>query len=65
MFKRNVSSILIIIAMSLNILNFGYSNISFESTKFWITLGSIFVLIAAFVKIFITENKEKSKSNFD
>ncbi len=51
--------ILVIIAMILNILNFGYSNISFD---FWLSFCSTIVLIAAIVKIII---KEKKKSTSD
>ena len=62
MIKRNFSMILVIIAMILNILNFGYSNINIESFDFWLSLSASIVLIVALVKIFITENKEKKKS---
>ncbi len=53
--------ILVIIAMILNILNFGYSNISIESFDFWLSFCATIVLIAAIVKIIINENKEKKK----
>ncbi|WP_343330333.1 hypothetical protein [Polaribacter staleyi] len=62
MIKRNFSMILVIIAMILNILNFGYSNISIESFDFWLSFCATIVLIAAIVKIII---KEKKKSTSD
>ncbi|MDN3494288.1 DUF645 family protein [Winogradskyella bathintestinalis] len=62
MIKRNFSMILVIIAMILNILNFGYSNFNIQSFDFWLSLSALIVLIVAIVKIFITENKEKKKS---
>ena len=65
MIKRNLSSILVIIAMILNILNFGYLNFNIESFSFWLFIGSTLILIAAFIKIFVTENKEKKKSISD
>ena len=58
MIKRNFSMILVIIAMILNILNFGYSNISIESFDFWLSFCATIVLIGAIVKIIINENKE-------
>ncbi|GAA4239213.1 hypothetical protein GCM10022291_32670 [Postechiella marina] len=65
MIKRNFSMILVIIAMILNILNFGYSNISIESFDFWLSFCATIVLIGAIVKIIINENKEKKKSISD
>jgi hypothetical protein len=65
MIKRNFSSILVIIAMILNILNFGYLNFNIDSFSFWLFIGSTLLLIAALIKIFITENKEKKKSISD
>ena len=65
MIKRNFSSILVIIAMILNILNFGYLNFNIYSFSFWLFIGSTLVLIVAFIKIFVTENKEKKKSISD
>ncbi|WP_298884237.1 hypothetical protein [uncultured Polaribacter sp.] len=65
MIKRNLGLILVIIAMILNILNFGFLNMSTKPLSFWLFLASIFVLIAAFIKIFITENKESKKSKSD
>ncbi len=62
MIKRNLGVILVIIAMILNILNFGFLNMSDKPFSFWLFLGSILVLIAAFVKIYTTENKENEKS---
>jgi hypothetical protein len=51
--------------MILNILNFGYLNFNIESYSFWLFISSTILLIAAFIKIFITENKEKKKSISD
>jgi hypothetical protein len=65
MIKRNLGLILVIIAMILNILNFGFLNMSTKPLSFWLFSASIFVLIAAFIKIFITENKENKKSKSD
>jgi len=65
MIKRNLGLVLVIIAMILNILNFGFSNMSTKPLSFWLFLASIFVLITAFIKIFINENKEKKKTTSD
>lgn len=51
--------------MILNILNFGYLNFNIDSFSFWIFIGSTLVLIIAFIKIFVTEDKEKKKSISD
>ena len=51
--------------MILNIVNFGYSDISIDSFDFWLSLVSTLILIGALVKIFIAENKEKKKSTSD
>lgn len=59
MIKRNFSMILVIIAMILNILNFGYSNINIESLDFCLSFCSTIVLIGASVKIFIAEKKNR------
>lgn len=59
MIKRNLSSILIIVAMMLNILNFNFSNFNIESTKTWLFLGASSVLIASIILIFVNENKNK------
>jgi hypothetical protein len=65
MLKRNFTMILIIITMILNILNFGFINKSVGTFNFWFTLASILLLIAAIIKIFITENKENNKTESD
>ncbi|TXD80267.1 hypothetical protein ESY86_20785 [Subsaximicrobium wynnwilliamsii] len=57
MIKRNLSSILVIIAMLLNILGFDFMNINTASTKFWLFLGATIVLIASVILIFVNESK--------
>jgi hypothetical protein len=61
MIKRNLSSVLIIIAMFLNILNFDFSN-GIESKKFWLFLIALIILVASVVLIFITESKNNKKN---
>jgi len=61
MIKRNLSSILVIIAMLLNILNFDFSNISIESTKFWLFISASIIIIAAIISIVTNENKNNKK----
>jgi len=65
MIERNLSSILVMIAMILNIFNFRNSNINIDSANFWLLIGSILVLIAALLRIFYTENKKNKKSSPD
>ncbi len=65
MIKRNLGLIFVIMAMSLNILNFGYIKKSVGSFNFWLTLVSALLLIAALVKIFIREKKENKKTKSD
>ncbi len=60
MTKRNLSSILIIIAMLINILTFDFSNFNIESQKTWLLIGASIVLIASTVLIFAKENKRSS-----
>lgn len=62
MIKRNLSSILIIIAMLLNILNFDFSNFNIESKKTWLFLCASAIIIASIILIFYTENKKKNKT---
>ena len=62
MIKRNLGLIFVIIAMSLNILNFGYLKKSVGTFNFWLTLVSALLLIATLVKIFIREKKENKKN---
>jgi len=62
MIKRNVSSILIIIAMILNIMNFNFSNFNIESKKTWLFLSASIIMIASIILIFITENKKIKKA---
>ena len=61
MIKRNLSLILVIIAMLLNILNFDFSNISIESTKFWLFISASIIIIAAIISIVTNENKNNKK----
>jgi len=61
MIKRNLSSVLILIAMFLNILNFDFSN-GIESKKFWLFLIALIILVASVVLIFITESKNNKKN---
>jgi len=65
MIKRNLGLILVIVAMILNILNFGFSNMNTKPLSFLLLSASIFVLIAAIIKIFTTKNKENKKSKPD
>jgi predicted tellurium resistance membrane protein TerC len=64
MIKRNISPILIIIAMILIILNFDFSNFNIQSKKTWLFLGASIIIIATIILIFINENKNNKKSNF-
>ena len=61
MIKRNIPSILIRIAMTLNIINFDFSNFNIESKKTWLFLGASIIIIASIILIFINENKSKKK----
>jgi hypothetical protein len=56
MTKRNLSALLIIIAMLLNILNFDFSSEK-NSKAFILFILSIIVLISAIVLIFKKESK--------
>lgn len=62
MLRRSSSSILIIIAMLLNILNFDFSSFNFESLKTWLFLGELIILIVAGISIIINAIKESEKS---
>lgn len=64
MIKRNLSPILIIIAMLINILNFDFSNFNIESKKTWLFLAASLILIASIISIYFNENKDNKKSNF-
>ena len=61
MIKRNFSSILVMMAMILNILNFGDLNFNIEKSSFWLLIASTVLLITAAVKIFMTEKKGNRK----
>jgi predicted tellurium resistance membrane protein TerC len=62
MIKRNLSSILIIIAMTMNMLSFDSSNFNIESKKTWLFLGASLVLFASIILIFVNENKNKKQN---
>ncbi|RKD94118.1 hypothetical protein BXY64_4281 [Marinifilum flexuosum] len=62
MTKRNLSSILIIIAMLINILNFDFSNFNIESKKTWLFIGASIIIIASIIQIFVNEKKFNKKS---
>ncbi|PCI02822.1 MAG: hypothetical protein COB81_04760 [Flavobacteriaceae bacterium] len=57
MIKRNLSSILIIIAMIINILNFDFSNFNIESKKTWLFLGASIIIIASVILVFYKKKK--------
>jgi len=61
MIKRNLSSILIILAMLLNILNFDFSNVNIESKNTWLFIGASIVIIASIILIIANENKLNKK----
>ena len=65
MIKRNLSSILIIIAMTLNMLSFDFSNFNIESKKTWLFLGASLVLFASIILIFVNENRNKKKNKVE
>jgi len=57
MLKRNLSSILVIIAMALIILGYDFSN-DLWSKKFFIFTGALIVLIGSLISIFMNESKK-------
>ncbi len=61
MTKRNLSSILIIIAMLINILNFDFSNFNIESKKTWLFIGASIIIIASVIQILVNEKKFNKK----
>lgn len=65
MIKRNLSSIFIIMAMTLNILNFEFSNFDIESTKTCLFLAASALIIASIILILSKEIKHNKKLNFD
>jgi len=60
MFKRNLSTIFIAIAMILIILNHDFSA-EINSKKFWMFLISLIVLVAAIIQI-VNDGKSKKKN---
>ena len=65
MIKRNLSSILIIIAMLINILNFDFSNVNIESKATWLFIGASILIIASIISIIFNENKLNKKRVLD
>ena len=65
MIKRNLPSILIIIAMLINILNFDFSNVNIESKNTWLFIGASIVIIASIILIIVNENKLNKKRILD
>jgi len=57
MLKRNLSSILVIIAMALIILGYDFSN-NLWSRQFFIFLVALLVLIGSLIAIFMNESKK-------
>ncbi len=47
--------------MTLNILNFNFSNFNLESKKTWLFLGASIIIIASIILMFINENKNNKK----
>jgi uncharacterized membrane protein len=64
MIRRNLPSVLVIIAMVLNLLNFDFSNFNIESKKTWLFLGASIIIIASIVLIIINETKSNKKTDF-
>ena len=63
MIKRNLSSVLVIIAMLLNIIGFDFQNVNTASRDFWLFLGATMVLIASVILIFVNESKNNKNQN--
>ncbi|BAX82137.1 hypothetical protein ALGA_3845 [Labilibaculum antarcticum] len=59
MIKRNISLILVILAMTLNILSFDFSNFNIESKNTWIFLAASIIIIVSITALVINENKKK------
>ena len=59
MIRRNISLILVIMAMSLNVLSFDFSNFDIESAKTYLFLASCLLIIASVIALVINENKSK------
>jgi uncharacterized membrane protein SirB2 len=58
MLKRNLSSILVIIAMALIILGYDFSN-NLWSKKFFIFIGALIVLMSSLISIIMNKSKKK------
>lgn len=58
MLKRNLSSILIIIAMLLMVIGFDYSHFDITSKRTLLLLGAVIVIVAACILIFLNERKD-------
>ena len=61
MIKRNLTLILVILAMLLQVLNFDYTNFSLESKKFWLFIGAMATLVATVIMIFMKEHRLNKK----
>jgi uncharacterized membrane protein YdjX (TVP38/TMEM64 family) len=62
MIKRNLSKIVLIIAMLLNILSFDFVNFSLESTRFRLFICATVVFVICVILIFVNEAKHKNKN---
>jgi len=63
MIKRNLSKIVLIIAMLLNILSFDFVDFSLESTRFRLFICATIVFVVCVVLIFVNEAKHKKKNS--
>lgn len=61
MIKRNLSSMLVIIAMLINILTFDFADIDTASGRFWLFIGASIIIIASIILIVTNENKNNRK----
>ncbi len=63
MIKRNLSKIVLIIAMLLNILSFDFVDLSLESTRFRLFLCATVVFVICVILIFVNESKHKKRNS--
>ena len=61
MLKRNLTSILLIIAMLLNVLNHDFSS-DIKSMNFLLFIGSTLMILVGIILIFRDESKRKNES---
>ncbi|PCE66534.1 hypothetical protein B7P33_04350 [Sediminicola luteus] len=59
MVKRNLSSVLIILAMLLHVLNFDFSTFSWQSKSTWFFLAALILIVASAWGIFKNEKEQK------